>query len=680
MRVPVVLSLALMGGSAAGLAWLQPVATAWPLAAAGAGLGLGLAGLLLGRACFAVPSPPSPRPADTPAPVAAPARAAAQRVQDEVEVIHADELLAAEAESRAEQLAGELSEARQALHEAGERLLALEGLRQRAVQDYEQQLLLGRRDLDRARDALGAEMARRVRTEDELRQTADNDPLTGLVSPRIFMDRANMAVAQAQRQGGRLGVMAFDIDGFAEISDSLGRAVGDDLLRSVAALLVQTLRQVDTVARLSGHEFSLLLPGLKEPEDALRVAEKLRLALCNPLGLGGKDLLVTASLGLALFPEDGPDTDALLASAQAAARQVRAAGGDGCRLHAPQSAARAAERARLESELRRALVKGELLLHYQPVQDCASGQICQVEAFLRWRRPAGLIDAGEFLALADSTGLTLPLGQWALQAATRAVQRWRSQGLELGVTVNVSARQIEHPALARLVARALDASGLPPAALTLEVAEADLQRLDRPALAERLQALRETGVHLSLGNFGLGDGSLRRLQRLPLDQLKIDRTVVAGLGSDREHERLARGAVALASTLGLRVAADGVDSELARQLLLEWGCEQIQGRLVALPLPEDECRQLVAAALRSGPVEAPAEPPLPEPEAVTPGTPPADGPPEAAAPAPAEAAPAALSAVPSLAPSRWPWPLLPAPAAQRLLGPAPGPPANPAGD
>ncbi len=462
MRVPVVLSLALLAGSIAGLVWLQPAAAAWPGVPLGVGLGLGLAGLLRRRARPVAAPAPAPRAAPPPdSPAAAPPRAAAQRLQDEVEVIHADELLAAEAEVRAETLAAELSEARQGLQETGERLLALEGLRQRAVQDYELQLQHARRELDRARDALGAEMARRVRTEDELRQTADSDPLTGLISPRIFMDRANMAVAQAQRQGGRLGVMAFDVDGFAEINDSLGRAVGDDLLRSLATLLVQSLRQVDTVARLAGNEFSLLLPGLKEPEDALRVAEKLRLALCNPLGLGGKDLLVTASLGIALYPEDGPDTDALLASAQAAARQVRAAGGDGCLLHAPQSAARAAERARLGSELRRALVKGELLLHYQPIQDCASGRPCAVEAFLRWRRPAGLIDAGEFVALADSTGLTLPLGQWALQAAARAVQGWRGLGLELGVTVNVSARQIEHPALPRLVARALEGSGLP---------------------------------------------------------------------------------------------------------------------------------------------------------------------------------------------------------------------------
>lgn len=666
MRVPLVLSLALLAGSLAGLAWLQPAAAAGPGVPLGVGLGLGLAGLLRGRARPA--AAPAPRAAPLPdSPAPAPPRAAAHRLQDEVEVIHADELLAAEAEARAETLAAELSEARQALEETGERLLALEGLRQRAVQDYELQLLHARRELDRARDALGAEMARRVRTEDDLRQTADSDPLTGLISPRIFTDRANMAVAQAQRQGGRLGVMAFDIDGFAEINDSLGRAVGDDLLRSLATLLVQSLRQVDTVARLAGSEFSLLLPGLKEPEDALRVAEKLRLALCNPLGLGGKDLLVTASLGIALYPEDGPDTDALLASAQAAARQVRAAGGDGCLLHAPQSAARAAERARLGSELRRALVKGELLLHYQPIQDCASGRPCAVEAFLRWQRPAGLIDAGEFVALADSAGLTLPLGQWALQAAARAVQGWRGQGLELGVTVNVSARQVEHPALPRLVARALEGSGLPAGALTLEVAEPDLQRLDRPVLVERLQALRDTGVRLSLGNFGLGDGSLRRLQRLPLNALKIDRTVVAGLGSDRERERLARGAVALAGTLGLSVGADGVDTGAARQMLLEWGCHQIQGRVVATPLPQDECRDLLAALLAGAPIPAAgaeAAPGQAEPEAP-------------AAPAPVPAAPRPPAQV---APSTWPWPLLAAPPAPLLLAPAPEPSVSPAGD
>jgi diguanylate cyclase (GGDEF)-like protein len=574
-------------------------------------------------------------------------------VSGEFEIIHADELAAAEAEARAEQLAAALAEARLELQDAGERLVALEGLRQRAIEDYELQLQHARRELGQARDALGAEMARRVRTEDELRQTADSDPLTGLVSPRVFVDRVNMAVAQAQRQGGRLGVLALDVDGFADINESLGRQVGDDLLRSVAALLVQSLRQVDTVARLAGDEFSLLLPGLKEPEDALRVAEKLRLALCSPLSLGGHDLLVTASLGIALYPDDGPDTDALLASAQVAARQVRAAGGDGCRLHAPQSAARAAERARLESELRRALVKGELLLHYQPALDTASGRPCAVEAFLRWRRPAGLIDAGEFLGLADSTGLTLPLGQWALEAATRAVQRWRASGLELGVTVNVSARQIEHPALPRLVARALRESGLPATALTLEVPEADLLRLDRPALAERLAALRADGVRIGLGNFGLGETSVKRLQRLPLDALKIDRTVVAGLGSNREHERLAQGAVVLARALGLRVSAEGVDSEAARVRLVGWGCHEVQGRMVSTPLPEQECRAFLAAALL--PVTRPAETPA-----------------GCGAPVVEPAIPSAPNGRPvTLAPSTWPWPLLTAPPAPLLLEAAP---------
>lgn len=655
MRVPVVLSLALLAGSAGGLVWLG--LSSWPALLLGGGLGLGLAGLLLARAprreAAQVSAPTAPVAAPTPVPMPAAPRAGAARVSGEFEIIHADELAAAEAEARAEQLAAALAEARLELQDAGERLVALEGLRQRAIEDYELQLQHARRELGQARDALGAEMARRVRTEDELRQTADSDPLTGLVSPRVFVDRVNMAVAQAQRQGGRLGVLALDVDGFADINESLGRKVGDDLLRSVAALLVQSLRQVDTVARLAGDEFSLLLPGLKEPEDALRVAEKLRLALCSPLSLGGHDLLVTASLGIALYPDDGPDTDALLASAQVAARQVRAAGGDGCRLHAPQSAARAAERARLESELRRALVKGELLLHYQPALDTASGRPCAVEAFLRWRRPAGLIDAGEFLGLADSTGLTLPLGQWALEAATRAVQRWRASGLELGVTVNVSARQIEHPALPRLVARALRESGLPATALTLEVPEADLLRLDRPALAERLAELRAGGVRIGLGNFGLGESSVKRLQRLPLDALKIDRTVVAGLGSDRERERLAQGAVVLARALGLRVSAEGVDSEAARARLVGWGCHEVQGRMVSTPLPEQECRAFLAAAL-------------------LPATRAAETPAGGRAPAVEPGIPSAPNGRPvTLAPCTWPWPLLTAPPAPLLLEAAP---------
>jgi len=541
-----------------------------------------------------LPAPSAAPPSELPE-LALPSEPVPERRTDELETVSAAEVEEADAAREQAELADELVRLQAALADAETRLVLSEAASRREAADYAARLHVLTRQLGQARDALGSEMAQRARTENELEKVVDSDPLTGLVSARLFLDRANVAVTQAQRQRQRLAVVALDVDGFADLNDALGRRVGDDLLRSVAALLVQTLRQVDTVARLAGDQFSMLLPGIHEPEDAVRVAEKLRLTLCSPLSLGGQDLIVTASIGIALFPDDGPDTDALLACAQAAAREARATGGDRYRLHAAESAALLADRQRREAELRRALVQGELRLHYQPIVDILDGAVLAVEAFLRWQRPEGLIDACEFLPLADSTGLSLPLGQWALEHACKRVAAWRAAGqVELGLSVNLSHRQIEHPALARLVARALADSGLPARALSLEVAEADLQRRPETVVA-RLRELRELGVEVVLANFGRGDSSLKQLQATPLDAIKIDRVVVAGIGQDDERRALAAATVSLGHALGLVVVAEGVDSEEQRSRLRDWGCDQLQGRLVAAALAEDECLAFLEA-------------------------------------------------------------------------------------
>jgi len=456
-----------------------------------------------------------------------------------------------------------------------------------------------RTEVTRLQEELAREHAARTRSEEEMQALADQDPLTGLASARRFADRLAVAVIHAQRYRQKLAVVQLGLDGFSKVNERFGRSHGDDLLRSVALALESTLRQGDTIARISGDVFTLLLPGIKRDEDVTVVADKLRLALRSPFSIGGHDIPVTASLGIALFPDDGPDTESLLQSAAESLRRAKEKGGDAWDVHAPRSRALAAARQSKESALRRALAKGQLELYWQPVVECETGAIVSLESLLRWRRDEGLESAADFVSLADVSGLAVPLGQWTLRAACAQARKWHQAGHEgLVVSVNVSARQLSHAALVKLVRRVLDETGLAPECLELEASEAEL--VHSPELAiERLTELRRLGVRIALDDFGTGESRLAHLYRYPMDTLKIDGSVVADAAGNRDHEAVITAAVALARSRRLKVVAEGVETEEQRVHLVRWQCDRMQGNLCGPPATAAETERLLLRQRRA---------------------------------------------------------------------------------
>jgi len=457
----------------------------------------------------------------------------------------------------------------------------------------EEEVRLLREGLREAQDALATERANTARLEREIQALADQDTLTGLASARRFGDRLTVAIVHAQRHKHKLAVVQLGLDGFKRVNERLGSSHGDDLLRSVALALESTLRQGDTIARAAGDVFTILLPGIKRDEDVTVIADKLRLALRSPFSIGGHDLLVTASLGIALFPDDGPDTDALLQSATVAMKRAKEKGGDSWDVHAPRSRALAAERQATETQLRRALVQGELELYWQPIVDCETGTIVSVESLLRWRREDGAEKSADFVSLADVAGLAVPLGQWALRAACLQGRKWQDAGhKELSVAVNISQRQLAHAALVKLVRRVLDETGLPPSGLELEVRESELMR--NPDLAiERMAELRRLGLRIVLDGFGTGESRLAHLYRYPLDAIKIDATVVGAAATNRDHEAVISAAIALARSRRLKVVAEGVETEAQRVSLVRWQCDRMQGALCGPPATAAETERLL---------------------------------------------------------------------------------------
>jgi len=463
----------------------------------------------------------------------------------------------------------------------------------------EEEIRTLRADVARLEEELRRERAGRTRLEEEIRALADQDPLTGLASARRFADRLAVAVIHAQRYRQKLAVVQLGLDRFSKVNERFGRSHGDDLLRSVALALESTMRQGDTIARLSGDVFTLLLPGIKRDEDVTVVADKLRLALRSPFSIGGHDLLVTASLGIALFPDDGPDTESLLQSAAVSLKRAKQKGGDAWDVHAPRSRALAAERQSKETALRRALVQGELELYWQPVVECETGAIVGLESLLRWRRDQGLESAADFVSLAHVSGLAVPLGQWTLRAACAQGRKWHQAGHSgLMVSVNVSARQLSHAALVKLVRRVLDETGLPAECLELEVSEVELVRSPELAI-ERLTELRRLGVRIALDDFGTGESRLAHLYRYPMDTLKIDGSVVADAAVNRDHEAVITAAVALARSRRLKVVAEGVETEEQRVHLVRWQCDRMQGNLCGPPATAAETEGLLLRQRRA---------------------------------------------------------------------------------
>lgn len=463
----------------------------------------------------------------------------------------------------------------------------------------EEEIRALRGEVKRLETELEDQTEARARVEEELQALGDHDSLTGVASGRRFADRLSVAIVHAQRYKGKLAVVQLGLDRFEKVNERLGRSLGDDLLKSVAHALMSALRQGDTIARSSGDVFTILLPGLKRDEDMTVIADKLRLALRSPFSIGGHDLLVTACLGVALFPDDGPDVESLLNSASVALKRAKERGGDAWDVHSPRSRALAVEQQAKETALRKALVQNELTLYWQPVVECETGAIVGVEALLRWADPRGVVADADFISLADVSGLAVPLGHWTLRSACQQGVKWHEAGHEgLVVSVNVSERQIQHPAVVKLVRRVLDETGLPPSCLELEVSEAELLRNPERAI-ERLTQLRELGLRVALDDFGTGESRLGLLYRYPVDTLKVGPSIVAEAPTSHDHEAVIKAAVALANSRKLRVVAEGVETEAQRILLGRWQCHRMQGLLCGPAATASETERLLLRQRRA---------------------------------------------------------------------------------
>jgi len=422
--------------------------------------------------------------------------------------------------------------------------------------------------------------------QERAQHLADHDALTGLPNRRILEDRLTQALALSQRNRKQTAVMFVDLDRFKAINDSLGHTVGDLVLKEVAKRLVKQLRVGDTVCRVGGDEFVVVLPEAKRSTDAANVAAKIIETLSHPVQVADRELTVTPSIGIAVFPEDGRDASMLLRNADAAMYHAKESGRANFQFFTEQMNQAAARRMALEGDLRRALPRGELLLNYQPIAALKGGSVLAHEVLVRWQHPrSGPVPPADFAALAEDTGLIVGIGAWALREACR----WCTFiGVEHGVqvAVNLSARQFNDPELIELVRGTLAETGLPPRLLSLEIGEATLvQQAD--VAASTLRKLKELGVGLAIDEFGAGSSSLAELRRFPVDRLKIDRALLAEAAGDPGAASLVGGIVGLAHALGLQVVAEGADTPAHGELLAALGCDCMQGGLAGAPVDAD---------------------------------------------------------------------------------------------
>ena len=434
--------------------------------------------------------------------------------------------------------------------------------------------------------------------EEQLQRQVYHDTLTGLPNRLLFQDRLALAVAQAHRHGNGLAVLFLDVDRFKVINDSLGHSVGDRLIREVAVRLRSCLREGDTVARLGGDEFTLLLPDVGQAVDAAKVAKKVLDVVRMPFELDGRELFVTSSLGISLYPDDGRDAETLVKNADAAMYRAKEQGRDLYQLYTPALNATALERLALESSLRKALAHSELLLHYQPILDVATRRVHGVEALLRWRHPElGLVPPGDFIPLAEVTGLILAIGPWVLRAACAQARAWQDLQPGLRMAVNLSARQFQEAGLVGHVTDALADTGLDPHCLQLEITESSAMQNAQTAI-QTLRELKALGVGLSIDDFGTGYSSLSYLKRFPIDTLKIDQSFIRDIGTDPDDAAIASAIIALAHTLKLTVVAEGVETADQLEFLTRHGCDRTQGYFFSRPLAAERCSELLAAPVK----------------------------------------------------------------------------------
>ncbi len=429
------------------------------------------------------------------------------------------------------------------------------------------------------------DISERVRYQHALEYQANHDSLTGLANRNLLNDRIEQALAWAKRNGHVMGVMLLDLDHFKLINDASGHGAGDALLKEVAQRLTACVRETDTVARLGGDEFVIILTDLPQPDDVDRIAEKILSALSRPTEVAGRDIFVTASIGVSLYPRDGDHGEILLRYADMAMYRVKEHGRNSVRQFVPEMGSTAISRLDMEGAMRRGLERGEFVLHYQPKIDLVTKAVVGAEALIRWQHPQiGLIHPIEFIRLAEETGLILPLGEWVLAEACRQQVLWRHQGMvPLNISINMSARQFRQEELADRTAAVFASTGADPAYFTVELTESMVMH-DVDSTLGSLRALKKLGLSLSLDDFGTGYSSLSYLRRFPIDELKIDRSFINDIHTNPDDAAIAGAIIAMARSLGMTVVAEGVENREQAELLSTLGCTQVQGYYYARPL------------------------------------------------------------------------------------------------
>ncbi len=443
---------------------------------------------------------------------------------------------------------------------------------------------------------IARDITERKRTEARLSYLAHFDVLTGLPNRSLLDDRLQQAMHEADRRERLVGVLFLDLDRFKNINDSLGHAAGDELLKAVAGRLLEAVRKVDTVARLSGDEFIIALADMAHVDDAARVARKVLDIFAQPFRVVGRELHITASVGITLYPLDDKEPEALLRDADVAMYRAKETGRNTYQFYSADMTAKATERLALEGALRRAVEFDELFLEYQPIVDCGSGAIIGAEALLRWRhRGRGLIAPGEFIPIAEEIGLIVPIGEWALRHACVQGRAWREAGLPpLRVAVNLSPRQFQQPDFASMVFRILEETGADPACLDLEITEGAIMQQPETSI-EILRALSGHGIALSVDDFGTGYSSLSYLKRFPINHLKIDQSFVRDITTDPDDAALVNAIITMAKNLDIGVIAEGVETRGQLEYLHAHGCQIAQGYFFSRPVPADEFARLLRA-------------------------------------------------------------------------------------
>lgn len=433
--------------------------------------------------------------------------------------------------------------------------------------------------------SVSRDITERKIVEEQIEHQAYHDALTGLPNRRLFRDRLTIALAHARRMDTPLAVVFLDLDRFKDVNDSLGHSFGDELLKAIAIRLKTALRQEDSIARMGGDEFTILIANLKTPNDAAKIAQKILEVVAQPLRIEGTEIFITTSVGIALFPSDGDTAEALLKNADHAMYRAKEAGPNLVQLFTPSMNSRAMERMSLENSLRYAIERGEFSLHYQPVIQVATDKMVGAEALLRWNRPGREpIEPNDFIPIAEETRLIVPIGEWVLREACHQAKRWQTKYPDFRMSANLSPRQFQHTDLLKMITAALEESGLAPRDLQLEITESAAMQNSERTIAV-LNRLNEMGVQLALDDFGTGHSSLSYLRRFPIHSVKIDQEFIHAIDWSPADRAIVSAIIAMARGLSLRVVAEGVETQAELAFLKSAGCEEVQGFLMGRPAP-----------------------------------------------------------------------------------------------